>query len=439
MGTNKITPNVAKWLNDPSISKQDAHDAFGPDANVHDLTQAEMDTSTGVITTGGSSTQNGAARWVDPGGSNDATRVMEVYHSGLSRTVGLPKKHMDWASLPATGDIGEMVYVTDLQITVEYRDATADAVLSGTGLGGWHPIAGGLMLASNATGGDIEANRVVALVGTTGTRRAAKTTVEKQQNVLGVNLHSATIATGSNFIVALPGYGNPLKVRVDPTVTIEGGAALEITAGDWLCSTASTAGVARTAGPATSSGFPAANQFITGVAQGAFATSLEDRLSGAGAGTVMAKMLPAVGAGAWVRHDASLIWRDLTPTDADIFACRATAGNNGTQSAVNDVFVTEKHMPVTAVSLEAIFAGTMGAGGSVMGVEIGPSSGIVHGGVRIEGQGNTDTLGLRGMVETGTRSAASNTVIGNRFRVDTTSTNMSAVNNFDLLQVGYHF
>lgn len=433
MGTNKITPSVAKWLNDASITKQDAHDAFGPDANVHDLTQAEMDASSSVVTVDGSSTQNGALRWVDPGGSNDATRTLEAYHTGLSRTVGIPKKHMAWASLPATGDIGEMVYVTDLQITVEFRDATADAVLSGTGLAGWHPVNGGLMLAQNATGGDIEANRVVALVGTTATRRAAKTTLMKQQNVLGVNLHSATIATGSNFIVVLPGYGNPVIVRVDPTV-----ATGDIAAGDWLCTTSATAGVARSVGASQTSGIPAASQAIFGVPSGAFAVSLEDRASGAGAGVVMAKMLPAVGTGARAFRDLSLIYSDLAGfSTANIESCRSSTGD-ATQNATDDVFISAKHLPVLAVQVDVAITGTMSAGGSIIGVVFGPTAGIEHAVAAWSGNGNLGTIGGRATVLVPTRDAASTTVIGTRFGAEVIATNVS-VNTTSFYQTGYVF
>jgi hypothetical protein len=439
--------NEAAWLADASITKQEVYDYLTKNVTHTGLVQASVPLVGVIAKNGGVAPAADAhAIFTDPGGSNDATRQLEIYHGGLLRTVGIPKKHMAWASLPASGDIGEMVYVTDLQITVEYRDAGADAVLSGTALAGWHPVESGLMLCENETGGDIEANRVVALVGTTATRRVAKTTVDFQQNVHGVNLHSATIATGARLIVVLPGYGNPIKMQVDPTVTVDGGAALEITAGDWLITTKATAGTARTRGASQSSGIPAAGQRITGVPAGAFAIALEDRLSGAGAGTIMAKMLPAVGTGAEAQRGAISIYRDESVTDSTsdtVYACRGQNGTNGVQDAVDNEFIDAKHMPIIAVRVRVRLKGTAMAGASEIGVGLDPDSASFAAAQvtlnHITQQGAATATGFEAVALVSTCEDGAGTVAGSSFIYQIAGSNLTSVEHIQFWQTGYIF
>lgn len=423
----KVTPDP-NFLTDVSVTKQELHDYFGPNATVTEIVQTDMDAGVGVITAGATPSASARAGWTASGVTNGAARQLLVYSPDLSRVVGIPKRHMNRTSLPATGDIGEMVYVADLQVTVEYRDATADAVLSGTGLAGWHPVGSGLMLVQNQTGATIEANHVVALVGTTGTRRVAKTTVVKQPNVLGVTLHE--IADGAAGLVALPGYGNPVKVYVDPTL-----ATGAVAAGDWLCSTAATAGVARSAGASVANAVQSSGSTrIIGVPLGAFAVALEDRASGAGAGLVMAKMLPAIGTGARVfRHSAGIWIKASTASSDTVHALRSSAGD-GAQGATDDLIVSDKHSPIVTALIESDHRATMSAGGSLISAVFDAAGN--HNCI-FAGQGAGNLMGGTQHIEIATRDAGGSTM-GNAFSVVVVSSNISAA-TLTLRNEGYTF
>lgn len=328
MGVNKITPSTSKWLLNPSISKQDAHDAFGPDANVHDLTQSEMGSSTGVITKSGASTQDGAGVYDVLAAANTPTREFSLYDTTLSRKVAPSgRRNVARASLPATGQIGEKFYLTDLQIEVEWRNAADDLLLTGgTGVAGWHPTGSGVFLAENATGSTIEEGRSVALVGTTGTRRITKTTTLTQQNVKGVALHD--IATASTGYVATPAFGRPCKVYVN-------GGVVAVVAGDLLVPSA-TAGVSQSVGPEPSAIYGSSTQRVTGMPRGCFAVALADSSA---TELVPALMLGFVGQGAVVRitapHDA-----------ADFSHNQAGAGTSAyVDRDISAMLLSAKHVP----------------------------------------------------------------------------------------------
>lgn len=327
----------AGYDTDATILKSELKIYLGTGLIISNIKQPDMGTDTGVITASAgapATTLDGRAWWHLTPVTNGPSKYLTVYHAGLTRDMTPPANAMPWASLPATATTGERIYVSDLQITVEWHEAADDALLTGgAGLAGWHPVAAGLALVSNVSGADIEVGRLVALVGTTATRNVTKTTLVKQQNLFGVALH--TFATATNGIIATPAYGRPVKVFCN-------GAVRAILAGEVMAASA-TAGVAQSCGPSPAAPYGAAATRTAGMPLGSFAQAMTDSVADE---LVTCRLLGAVGGGCTV---LMAFGNPTNPIDA-----QTGVGTTGTiTSDIVGLLLNAKHAPCVAALLSA--------------------------------------------------------------------------------------
>lgn len=348
----------AAYDSDASITKAELKTYLGTGLIITGIVQADLSAGvTGAITSTGAPSVDPNAGWYNPAVANGATRVLSLYHGGVSRAVGIPWGYLPWASLPAVGDIDERYRVTDTQTLVGYRTAAVDEVLAGTGnsFPGWHPLAGGYGLFDNQSGATINQGETVALVAPylSNSRRVRTTTVQKDQTVIGVAMH--TVLTGNPILVALLGCQDVIQVKVDPTI-----ATGDVDAGDVLVSS-STVGVARSVGTMTAGSFlTVSGSLQLGAPLGAFAIAIKDRAAGDGVGLVPARMLAGVGRGCLQVRTRALIKqydnanRASIPTGlgwTQVFAARSASGVAGAQSAADDLYADAKHAPMVAAGI----------------------------------------------------------------------------------------
>ena len=321
-----------------------AHQAALDAATVTDVVAADMSSITKVVTVGTPALPaDGDLRWNTTSltGTGGPSRRLQAYDSAATDILDFANAIYSASTPGSDYQINGQLWfdMAAARWRVWRAGATYDAAIAGTGLDGWHPLGGGLMLVQNETGGDLTAGTPVAFAGTTGTRRVTKTTTAKQQNVAGV-IVGATIATGANGLMATPSCSDPVTVYVNVTIG-------NVAAGD-LIACSGTTGEAHTVGPAPASPFSAATQSATGTPCGAFAVALEDK---AIAGTVMCRMLGYVGGGCRTTFSTTNTFRDLTPATpgyTNFFPLRSSTDTNGGQAATNDLLVNAKHgIPVS--------------------------------------------------------------------------------------------
>lgn len=405
------------------VANASAHEAALEAATALDLDDANLLSGRKLVRVGSPAASDGSVGWTVTSVTNAPTKALFVNSGGSFDVAHAPAVISAGTPSSSYEQSGMLWFDATLNLWRVYRDITADALISGTGLAGWHPLASGLTLVSNETGSTIEVGRVVALVGTTATRRVTKTTTIAQQNPFGVTLQE--ILTGATGVCARPGYGPPVQVFLN-------GAVVAVVAGDIIVPSA-TAGLGQSVGPSPATAYVSVTSRTCGMPRGAFATALTTSSADA---LTMCSLLGAVGQGCEVL--LATPYGGAFATDSQVGA-GSSAWTNRNFSAN---LLSSKHVPHVAL-VTAQLAVTTGGGGQPSDASGQFSANQADLSARLRLQGQSDSANVAHatsgvfLVPTVNDSAAP-TTIGSAYSSRVTLTLGASVANVHTL-MGYRY